>query len=136
MQVKRTAWSTRMGRLGAMNHTICTGMRLGQVYNLYRNTCLFAGKSSMKACMSRRRAELPGPSPQARAPRTGTGASAPRTAVRETANEPVPAPNSAAAPIPEAAALAAAAAAATVTENVVTDPAAITLSRRMSQKLG
>ena len=125
--------------------TICRGMPVGQVYNLYRYTCLFAGKSSGSVMTSKRRApnDLPGPAPRAQAARTGPRA--PRVAIPEPANEPVPS----AAPNPAGAALAAVAqpllhmnrdmVTATPTypdEVVVIDPAAVTLSRRESQRLG
>ena len=116
-------------------------MHVVQVYNLYWNTCLFAGKSPVKACMSsKRRApnDLPGPAPRAQAARAAP--TAPLTAIPEPANEPVPA----AAPIPAGAALAAVAqpliqmitATATYPDKVVViDPAAVNMSRRESQRL-
>ena len=118
--------------------TICRGMHVGQVYNLYRYTCLFAGKSSVMTSKRSAPNDLPGPAPRAQAARTGPRA--PRVAIPEPTNEPVPS----AAPNPAGAALAAVAQpllhviTATSTypdEVVVIDPAAFTLSRRESQRL-
>ena len=73
--------------------TICRGMHVGQVYNLYRYTCLFAGKSSVMTSKRSAPNDLPGPAPRAQAARTGPRA--PRVAIPEPTNEPVPsaAPN-------------------------------------------
>ena len=140
--------------LNLAQYTFGTIIDVGQVYHLNRYACK-AGvqfvqehvsvcrdiESSVQACMAtsskqRTSDDLPGPAPRMQAPRAGDAPRAPQTAIPEPANEPVPVPSPAAAPVPAGAALAVASALAIDPDEVVViDPAAVTLSRRESQKL-